>query len=88
MFDYHVGLMQLQLSSGTFCLNVLSAWTQEQCTTSSVLQYLCYNSWSVVVRRVCVPFGWDNHFDYGFGQSLFVKSNQIVKILKSEYLYR
>lgn len=27
---------------------------------------------------MCVPFGWDNHFDYGFGQSLFVNSNQIV----------
>ncbi len=74
------------LRTGTSCLK--SSCTQEQCTTASVLQHLCYNSWSVVVRRVCVPFGWDNHFDYGFGQSLFVKSNQIVIILKSEHVYR
>lgn len=35
---------------------------------------------------MCVPFGGDNHFDYRFGQTLFVKSNQIVKILQREQL--
>lgn len=27
-----------------------------------------------------VPFCWDNHFDYGLRQSLYMKSHQIINI--------
>lgn len=37
--------------------------------------YVCTPIWK---KKKHVPFCWDNHFDYGLRQSLYMKSHQII----------
>lgn len=49
--------------------------------------YVCTPIFFFSKKEKHVPFCWDNHFDYGLRQSLYMKSHQIINI-ECEYCYK
>lgn len=49
--------------------------------------YVCKPIFFFLKKEKHVPFCWDNHFDYGLRQSLYMKSHQIINI-ECEYCYK
>lgn len=42
--------------------------------------FFCLSLNTNLKKEKHVPFCWDNHFDYGLRQSLYMKSHQIINI--------